>query len=117
MIYSSSSEKLIRRVAIGSIPQKNVRFTSATSTQVFSWIFTATHQKSATIEPMDKSSGSIALTDKQDARAKELEEIWAKIDAQFGSWADREDITDNWVEKMREESDERLRDILDPPLE
>ncbi len=42
---------------------------------------------------------------------QENEKIWEDIEAQFGKWKDRDDIDDNWLEKLRSDSDVRLERI------
>jgi hypothetical protein len=50
-------------------------------------------------------------------QAMTMDEIISAIEAQFGAWADREDIGDDWVERLRSESDDRLSDIYNPTQE
>jgi len=44
-------------------------------------------------------------------------ELIAEVEALFGVWVEREDITDDWLTEIREGWDERLADIYGPTPE
>jgi hypothetical protein len=44
-------------------------------------------------------------------------ELMADINALFGAWEDREEITDDWLENMRRGWDDRLTDLYGPDKE
>jgi hypothetical protein len=79
---------------------------------------------SATIKPIVYWSGTgsitniITMTSKNSAIDDDPEiagltdnELMAEIDAAFGAWKDREDITDDWLDNMRHGWDDRLTDL------
>jgi hypothetical protein len=79
---------------------------------------------SATIKPIVYWSGTssmpniITMTSKNSAIDDDPEiagltdnELMAEIEAAFGAWKDREDITDDWLDNMRHGWDDRLTDL------
>jgi hypothetical protein len=42
------------------------------------------------------------------------QQVYDAVMASFGSWVDREDIPDDWVDQMRQEESDRLADLYAP---
>lgn len=63
-----------------------------------------------------KSTDKIVYTplkvEEDDIDSMSDEEIKKAIFSMAGKWVGREDITEDWVEDMRKQSDDRLADIL-----